>query len=221
MTTDNLQKHKGFSIAGMVCGIVGVPLALFCVPVGLVGLILGIIGLIRANGSPETHGGKGMAITGIAIGAIATMVNLLSPVMIMLPALGKARQAARTLKTKSQLDSIAFSLSLYSEDYNGALPPADADWAQLLIDHGMDPELLISPFPEDYDPSFYYVPASTYDRSSGRVLLYASPELPLSKYVVVYHNLQSELVEDDFYLEIIDGLTLEDGTPWTPHRFGN
>ena len=74
------------------------PSALLCSGAGLligpVALILGIIGLVQVNRSAGAEAGKGMAITGIVIGAITVLLICLSPVlatailMILGPAIG-------------------------------------------------------------------------------------------------------------------------------------
>jgi hypothetical protein len=54
---------NGMAIAAMVCGICG----FVCLVPGLVGIILGIVSLPQAKRNGQN--GKGMAITGIAMGA--------------------------------------------------------------------------------------------------------------------------------------------------------
>ena len=62
------------------------PPALLCSGIGLlvgvVALVLGIIGLVQVNKSAGAEGGKGMAITGIAIGGIMVVLICISPVLV-------------------------------------------------------------------------------------------------------------------------------------------
>src|ERR1700755_2642343 len=67
-------------IAALVCGIVGLVLAIvpclgmFALPVTLIALILGVLGM-RApkDGSPQK--GKGMAVAGLVMGIIGTLIG--------------------------------------------------------------------------------------------------------------------------------------------------
>ena len=86
---------SGMAIASMVLGILGfvTSIILIGIPLALTGLILGIVALVRANKKPNTYGGKGFAIAGIATGALAT---LFFPIIaaIAIPNLLAARRAA-------------------------------------------------------------------------------------------------------------------------------
>ncbi len=75
-------EKKGFAIAALVLGIVG--LIAWCLPilgypVGIVGIIMGIVGLQKTSK-------KGMCIAGIIMSAvclIASLVNSIAGVMLM------------------------------------------------------------------------------------------------------------------------------------------
>ena len=74
---DGTKKSSGMSIAGMVCGILSLVLAVWPV----IGLILGILGCVfGGNGirlaNLGTGGGKGMAIAGLVTGVIGTILGL-------------------------------------------------------------------------------------------------------------------------------------------------
>jgi len=63
--------RNGFSIAGMICGIMGIPTCFVFVGLlpGILGIIFGILGLRSQY--------KGMAIAGIVCGAIAVILVIL------------------------------------------------------------------------------------------------------------------------------------------------
>ena len=70
------QPSNGIGIAAMVVGIVA--LVLSWIPflglvLGIVGLVLGILGIRKVNRREATN--KGMAITGVVTGAIATLIG--------------------------------------------------------------------------------------------------------------------------------------------------
>jgi hypothetical protein len=62
------QQTNGLAIAALVTSLV------CCGPIGLV---LGLVSLNQINASQGRQGGKGMAIAGIAIGAVTTLVGVL------------------------------------------------------------------------------------------------------------------------------------------------
>ena len=69
-------EQKGFSIASMGLGIVG--LVAWCLPiigfpVTIVGLVLGILGIKK--------GGKGMAIAGIILSAITLVITMINSIL--------------------------------------------------------------------------------------------------------------------------------------------
>lgn len=69
---------KGLAIASLVLGILALPLSwvpivgLFCAVMGIVAIVLGIIGIKKA--SAGTASGKGLAITGLALGALSVFL---------------------------------------------------------------------------------------------------------------------------------------------------
>ena len=68
------------AIVSLVCGLVAFPGMCCCytsIPFGIIALVTGILALRRANAQPETYGsGKGMAIAGIACGAVVLILTL-------------------------------------------------------------------------------------------------------------------------------------------------
>jgi hypothetical protein len=65
------RPSNGLAIASLVCGIVG--LLVFGVVLGPLAVIFGSVGLSRANRGAS---GKGMAIAGLVMGSIATVVAI-------------------------------------------------------------------------------------------------------------------------------------------------
>ena len=75
MNYHNPDAGKGFGIAGLVLGIIG--LLLFCVPFvgfffGIIGLILSVVGLIQAN---KAQAQKGLIIGALVVAIIATLIG--------------------------------------------------------------------------------------------------------------------------------------------------
>ena len=69
--TGGQNQQKGMAIASMVLGICSLVLFFFFgFIMALVGIILGHIHLSNINKDPETYGGRGMAVAGLATGYI-------------------------------------------------------------------------------------------------------------------------------------------------------
>lgn len=163
---------SGLAIGALVCGIVG-----FCVPgLGLVAIILGVVALIKASSSPETHGGRGMAIGGIIAGVLSLLAGILA-IGVLLPALGQARNAARDMMAQVQLRSIGQALQIYANENKGWYPESTSDWSARLSQHGVSSEFLRSPkAPEGATDSFIYIAGLQSTGSPQRILAYENPK---------------------------------------------
>jgi len=76
--TTQPKSGNGLAVASLVCGIIGI--FIFSVILGPLALIFGIIGLQRANRGAK---GRGMAIAGIVLGAIATVLGILTIIALI------------------------------------------------------------------------------------------------------------------------------------------
>ncbi len=165
----------GLAIGALVCAILGL-----CVPgLGLVAIVLGIVALTQASSKPQTHGGKGMAIAAIIVGAVSLLFSILS-IGILLPALGKARESARQLKSSTQLRGIDQALAMYASDNKGWLPEAGADWQARLASYSIDTAILTSPRSESATAadSYIYIPGFKLDQVSNpsrAIVAYENP----------------------------------------------
>jgi type II secretory pathway pseudopilin PulG len=86
-------QKKGLAITSLVLGVVSL---CTCAGFGIgavLGTILGIVALVKADRSPETHGGKGLAISGIVLSVIA-LLTLPFAAAIAIPSLLRARVSA-------------------------------------------------------------------------------------------------------------------------------
>lgn len=104
------------AITSVVCGAMG-----FIIPVipSLLGIILGIIELNKTK-DPKV-GGKGLAITGISLGAVS-LVMLPCMLAILLPSLNRARETANRVKCSANLKSIGQAMLLYAGENRGLYP---------------------------------------------------------------------------------------------------
>lgn len=74
-TLEAAGTSNGYCVASLVLGIVGIPASCAVVP-SLLAIVLGVIGYQQSESSANEGGGKGMAIAGIACGAVGTMLAL-------------------------------------------------------------------------------------------------------------------------------------------------
>lgn len=162
---------SALAIAALVCGCIGI----FIPGVGIVAVILAIIALTRATMPP---GAKGLAIAGLCVGAVSIITSLMC-IGILLPALGKARQSARQLKSSTHVRQIGIALQSYAM-VNKDWMPESADGLDRLVASGiLAPEMLITPHaPDSSTTSYIYIPPSK------PISNYPSPE----RFVIAYEN---------------------------------
>lgn len=76
-------RNHPLGTAGMIVGIVAIPLAICLAPLGIlagiVGAVLGLLGLRKV--SEGEAGNRGMALTGVITGAVAIVVGIVSWVL--------------------------------------------------------------------------------------------------------------------------------------------
>jgi predicted Zn finger-like uncharacterized protein/prepilin-type processing-associated H-X9-DG protein len=133
-------KNNGMAVASLIVGIVS-----FCIPIigSVVAIVLGVLGLTRTK--DPAVGGKGMAITGIVLGALSVFV-MPCLISIMLPSLNRARETANRVKCASNMRQIGQALMSYSANNRGALPP--------------DLQTLANTMPAGIDATFFVCPSS-------------------------------------------------------------
>lgn len=179
-STEAGKGGTGLALASLICGIAG-----FCIsPVGLVGIILGVIVLAGSRA------GRGMAIAGIATGAMGVLLNIVLMLALLLPALSVARDTARSVKSQTQMRQIMMTLIAdAASQKDQSLPAGTVDLqakfaaalpAVLWVAPGASPELGLN--------SYLYLPPSQGDDTpSNQVpVLVENPELPGPKLNVAF-----------------------------------
>jgi hypothetical protein len=74
-TVEAAGANNGWCVASLVLGIIGIPA--FCTVVSpMLAIIFGIVGFVQTNKEENAGGGRGMAIAGIILGAIGTVLVL-------------------------------------------------------------------------------------------------------------------------------------------------
>ena len=143
------KPSSGLAVTALILGICGV-LPCLGIPTALAGIVLGIVALAKHRP------GKGLAIGGIATGALALL--LIQPLMvaILLPALARGREMAKQAKCQAQLNSVGVAIASYRGGYAGAAP-ADL---QMVVDDGLlSAEVLECPSePTSGNVDYFYFP---------------------------------------------------------------
>lgn len=78
------EPQTGLAIGALVVGILAIPGACCCyssIPLGIAAIIMGVIAMNKAKMSPMTHGGRGMAIGGLACGIVALVMTVIVIIM--------------------------------------------------------------------------------------------------------------------------------------------
>lgn len=160
----NASPKVGLAVAALVCGILG-----FCfLPLGLVGLILGIIAVVRASRDPSRHGGKGMAIGGICTGGLSLVFVGPLMVAILLPSLARAREHAKRVVCKVNMQGLGMAMLSYAAENNNVFPD---DPAKALTGPGISAKNLECPS-SGGQSNYRYVPGWSTKDGANKPLVY-------------------------------------------------
>jgi hypothetical protein len=109
-------QKKGLAIASLVLGVLSICTFAGLVVGGLVGTILGIVALVKANSSPATHGGKGLAIAGIVTSVLSFLAIPLFGIIaaIAIPSLLRARISANEAGAIGDIRTVISAEAAYS-----------------------------------------------------------------------------------------------------------
>jgi hypothetical protein len=111
-------KSSGMAIAAFVLGILSI---FTCALTAIPAIILGIVSLVRIEKSGGSLTGRGFAIAGIVVPAVA--LPLIALLMgIMMPALARTRQLAFRMVCTTNLAGIGKAMLIYANDYDDAFP---------------------------------------------------------------------------------------------------
>jgi type IV pilus assembly protein PilA len=109
------QPRRGFAIASLVLGILGLPTIGLLGVGAMAGIILGVVALVKARNAPAEYGGRGLAVAGIALAVISI---LLTPVIgilaaIAIPSLLRARISANETAVLGDIRTVISAEAAY------------------------------------------------------------------------------------------------------------
>lgn len=151
---------NGFALASLICGIVG-----FCTfGLGsLLGIIFGIVGLTKTR-DPRV-GGKGSAVAGITLGGIGLLLMPLL-IAILLPSLGRAREAANRVKCKANMQMLGQAMIMYANSNGDHFPDKLEDVLQ--ADPTLPPGAFVCPSDDKSPPSNSSIQTEAHEIASGQ-----------------------------------------------------
>lgn len=107
-------------------------------------ILCGIIALVKISGSSGTLKGRWMAVTGIVIPAVLTVIIPLQ-LAILMPALSKTKMIAQRVVCGTNLTELGTAMIEYAHHNDQMLPPADT-WCDVLISEAdVSPKSFICP----------------------------------------------------------------------------
>jgi len=133
MTTDPIvvdvpgepQRTSGMAISSFVLGLMSFCMCIFT---GVPAIVLGVMGLSRINASPGLLRGRNLAITGIILGSIGSLLFMPGIlVALLLPAIQSARETARAAASANNMREIQLAMSNYEQTHRGFPAPASFD----------------------------------------------------------------------------------------------
>ena len=202
---------QGMAIAALVCGILGL---LGCLPVGIVGIVLGIVALARISREPRRYRGTGMAIGGICTGGVGLLMMPLM-IAILLPSLSRARELSKRVVCSANLRGIGQAMYLYAVDEDDGAFPDDIN--KVIKAGNATPKQFNCPSDISTASSYHYVPGYGTNSDPTQIIMDEDPSIHGGEGGnVLYQDTHVTFVKSPQLEQLIDAITLPDGTPYTP-----
>ena len=115
------QPRRGFAIASLVLGILGLPTIGLLGVGAMAGIILGVIALVKASKAPAEYGGRGMAVAGIALAVISILLTPFIGIIaaIAIPSLLRARVSANEAAAIGDIRTVIMAEGAYQSANGG------------------------------------------------------------------------------------------------------
>jgi type II secretory pathway pseudopilin PulG len=117
------EGSPGTAIASLICGILSLVLA--CLT-GIPAIVLGVLAIKKIGRSNGALGGRGMAIAGLVLGSVGTMITGVAILAgLAIPAFNQVQEKARMMQAASNARQIIITMKSYAADHGGLYPDAD------------------------------------------------------------------------------------------------
>ncbi|HEV3120107.1 MAG TPA: DUF1559 domain-containing protein [Gemmataceae bacterium] len=115
-------RKSGRALIALILGIASLPLLFFA---GIPAIIFGILGIRDVTHGRGQVDGMGMAVTGIVLGAVGTLLTFpaVAIVGLLMPAMQKVNATAQRMQSANHLRQVAIAMHNY-HDTHGSFPPA-------------------------------------------------------------------------------------------------
>jgi prepilin-type processing-associated H-X9-DG protein len=113
---------SGKAVAALILGLLSLCLSLVA---GVPAVLCGVLSLGDISRSGGRLRGQGMAIAGIVLGGVGSL--LIAPLILialLVPAVQKVRSAAERIKSANNMKILSLGMMNYADDHGGQLPPA-------------------------------------------------------------------------------------------------
>jgi hypothetical protein len=169
VAAENPNAGRTLSIVALVMASVGL-----CIPLlGLLAIPLAIVAIVRGRGV-----WRGLGIGGTALGVLSFFTTALV-LGLLLPALAKARETARTVKSANQLSMIAEALGAYHGAFD-ALPASGSDLQAIFVAGGFTPSgVWTSPHGDESDsiPSYLFTTFDPANLEDHEIFIIENPAI--------------------------------------------
>lgn len=193
---------RSLSQLGLWSMIIGI-LSLCIGPLGLIALVMGIVGITRTS-KPGGQTGMGFAIAGTALGGIGLFFGTCFQAGMLLPALGKARQTAMEIKSRTQLEEIGQAMSAYAARYDGRYPPAP-EFERLLIAEGLiEPDRFESPRENGDGVSYIFLGAQEDAPDAREIIAYEDPAHSEDSVLVLFADGHTEIIHHAIFARMLE-----------------
>lgn len=170
-------------------------------------------------GPQQDKGLSGCAIAAIVLGIVCVVLLVIIVALgaLMLPALGRAREAAMQARGSAQARGVAMAVMQYHSANNAMLSPES--WEDELVAGAWVTREQLAGW-QGSDTAYYFVPQPADGSTLGDqsvVLVYEHPDYLPDGGNIAYADGRAVWIEEPRFSEIINALTLPDGTPYAPH----
>ncbi|MEM7697672.1 MAG: DUF4190 domain-containing protein [Verrucomicrobiota bacterium] len=112
-------KTSSLAVWSLILGLLSL---VFSCLTGLPSIILGAIGLTKINKSEGRLTGTGLAIAGIVLGVVCSLISFGLLAGLIMPAVGQVQARAAEMQDLSNVRQLGLACQVYASDHDGVFP---------------------------------------------------------------------------------------------------